>query len=98
MTTSLNHKDLKTTHRYLTDGADVVKKGKNTFTKDQVAAIKHHLQNLVVVAHGESRKELIKTLKEECCFYFTDFTDSRKQFTVYDFDDLVSRGEILITV
>ena len=97
MKTPLNYTSLTSIYRYQADGSGVVKKGRNTFTQDQAEGIRQHLLNLAVANPGKQQKELIQILKEKYQFYITDFTDSRKRFTPDDFDDLVNKGEILIS-
>lgn len=69
--------------------------GKREFTSSEVDKIRHLLQRKARADRSEQK--VIRASIRRIGFYISDFTPSAEGFTPSDFDNLVERGEIIIT-
>ena len=69
-------------------------KGKDTFSKSQIAAIKQLVNKKVVASHDEQKK-IRREIRKVHSFYFSEFS-SKKGYTVADIDELILLGTIKI--
>ena len=63
-------------------------KGKNEFTKNETETIKSLLINVRQSDH-KTQKLLRNELRDVHSFYISDFTNSKKGFSVEDFENLL---------
>ncbi|MGF6811730.1 hypothetical protein OKW30_006922 [Paraburkholderia sp. Clong3] len=70
-------------------------KGKGTFSPAEADGVRELLRK-VRAADRASQKMLRDRLRNELCFYISDFTKSNRGFGPDDFDEMVKRGTIRI--
>ena len=69
--------------------------GRDSFTEDELAAIRH-LLDAIRHADRDEQKRLRGRLRSEFGFYITDFLTDQAGMTASDLDDLVRRGVIRV--
>lgn len=70
-------------------------KGKTMFTRQEAAELRRLITEKQTA--DRSRQKTLRARMRAIGFYITDFVTDQRGFVVSDFDDLVSRGEIVIS-
>lgn len=70
-------------------------KGKKVFTVFEADQIRKLINQKVMASTNEQKG--IRNKIRNLGFYYSDFSNSRKGYTVQDFDNLIATGEITIS-